>query len=69
MNLRFASCNKQLKIVKILFYNINLERLGLSPNVLCFLPFKTKKIRCVVAGGKVIVLENEVAEKVMVEYV
>ncbi len=69
MNITTALINKRFKIVKIYRFKEKLERLGLSENVLCFIPFKFKKIKCVIANGKVVVMENLVAENVVVEYV
>lgn len=69
MDLTQVSINKKFKIIKINKFNERLERLGLSLNVLCFLPFYSKKIKCVATNGKVIVMENSVAENVVVEYV
>lgn len=69
MNITTALTNKKFKIVKIYRFKENLERLGLSENVLCFIPFKFKKTKCVIANGKVVVMENLVAENVVVEYV
>lgn len=69
MDLTNTSINKKFRIVKINKFKEKLERLGLSENVLCFIPFKFKRIKCVVANGKVVVMENFVAENVAVEYV